>query len=206
MLKLLGRLTSINVRKVTWAADEMGLAYEREDWGLPIRDPNVPEYLAMNPNAQVPVLVDDGFVLWESNAILRYLAEKEQHAILGQGPQNRAIVDQWMSWVATELNVSWVYPVFALLRKNPAFTDQERIKTGIENWNRKVKILDDRLSQTGGYVAGDAFSLADILCALSTHRWVSTPFDKPDFAAVMAHYRKMQARPAGASYLGAATP
>lgn len=206
MLKVLGRLTSINVRKVVWTADEMGLSYEREDWGLPIRDPKVPEFLALNPNAQVPVLIDDGFVLWESNAILRYLAEKQQHVLLGEGAHNRAIVDQWMTWVATELNTSWVYPVFALLRKNPAFTDAERIRTGIESWNSKMRILEERLEANGGLVAGEAFSLADILCALSTHRWVSTPFDKPDYPAVMAHYHQMQSRPAGASYLGATTP
>ena len=76
MLKVLGRITSINVRKVLWAADEMGLGYAREDWGKPIRDPNVPEFLALNPNGQVPVVIDDGFVLWESGAVLRYLAEK----------------------------------------------------------------------------------------------------------------------------------
>jgi glutathione S-transferase len=62
-LKLLGRITSINVRKVTWALDEMGIAYDREDWGQPLRDPKVPEFLKLNPNAQVPVIIDDGFVL-----------------------------------------------------------------------------------------------------------------------------------------------
>src|SRR5690349_8534908 len=103
VLKVLGRLTSINVRKVTWAADEMGLGFEREDWGLPIRDPNVPEFLALNPNAQVPVVIDDGFVLWESNAILRYLAGKQRADLYPTDAQQRAIVDQWMSWQATEL-------------------------------------------------------------------------------------------------------
>src|SRR5688500_7971338 len=77
MLRVLGRATSINVRKVLWALEELGLAYEREDWGMPVRDPNVPEFLALNPNGQVPVLVEGDFVLWESNAILTYLAERE---------------------------------------------------------------------------------------------------------------------------------
>jgi glutathione S-transferase len=76
VIELLGRLTSINVRKVLWALDELGEPYERQDWGLPLRDPNVPEFLALNPNAQVPVLVDaDGTTMWESNAILVYLAQ-----------------------------------------------------------------------------------------------------------------------------------
>ena len=82
MLKILGRMTSINVRKVLWGADELGLSYDREDWGMPIRDPKVPEFLALNPNGQVPVLLDDGFVLWESNAILSYLADKDGRGTL----------------------------------------------------------------------------------------------------------------------------
>ena len=76
MLKVLGRVTSINVRKVLWTADELGLAYEREDWGMPMRDPHTPEFLALNPNGLVPVLRDGDFVLWESHPIIRYFAEK----------------------------------------------------------------------------------------------------------------------------------
>lgn len=206
VLKVLGRLTSINVRKVVWAADEMGLAYEREDWGLPIRDPKVPEFLALNPNAQVPVLLDDGFVLWESAAILRYLAARETHGIRGNGTKDMALIDQWMTWQGSELNPAWVYPVMALLRKNPAFNDVERIKAGIAAWTTKMQILDAQIEKQGGVVVGETFSLADIVCALSTHRWVSTPFDKPDMPAAMAHYRQMQSRPAGGAYLGATTP
>ena len=82
MLRVLGRVTSINVRKVLWALDELGLAYNREDWGLPIRDPKVPEFLALNPNGQVPVLVDGDFSMWESNAILVYLAERYGMGVL----------------------------------------------------------------------------------------------------------------------------
>ena len=82
-LRILGRFTSINVRKVVWTCDELGIAYDREDWGLPVRDPNVPEFLRLNPNAQVPVIVDDGFVLWESSAVLRYLARQASEATSG---------------------------------------------------------------------------------------------------------------------------
>ena len=206
MLKVLGRLTSINVRKVTWAADEMGLVYEREDWGLPVRDPNVPEFLALNPNAQVPVLIDDGFVLWESNAILRYLAGKDMHEIYPNDAKQRAMADQWMSWQSTELNPTWTYAAHALLRKNPAYNDPARIKAGIDSWNAKMRMLDAQIAKSGGFVANGQFSLADIVCALSTHRWVATPFDKPDLPAVMAHYAQMQSRPAGKPYLGATTP
>ncbi len=206
MLKVLGRLTSINVRKVVWAADEIGLAYEREDWGLPIRDPNVPEFLALNPNGQVPVVIDDGFVLWESNAVMRYLAEREGHDILPHDVKERALVDQWMSWQSTELNPSWAYPVAALLRKYPGYDDAERLRAGIASWNKRMTMVDRQIERSSGFVANGRFSLADIVVALSTHRWVSTPFDKPALPAVMAHYHQMQSRPAGGAYLGATMP
>jgi glutathione S-transferase len=206
MLKLLGRITSINVRKVTWAADEMGLAYDREDWGQPARDPNVPEFLALNPNAQVPVIIDEGFVLWESNTIMRYLAEKVGSDLLPSDPRERALVDQWMSWQATELNPSWGYAVAALLRKRPEYNDGGKLLASITAWNAKMKMVDEQIARSGGFVANGRFSLADIVVALSTHRWMMTPFDKPDFAAVTEHYAKMQSRPAGKSCLGATTP
>ena len=97
-LRILGRITSINVRKVLWAADEMGIAYDREEWGLPVRDPKVPEFLALNPNAQVPVIVDDGYVLWESNAIVTYLARKHHSKLLPRDAQGQGLVEQWLYW------------------------------------------------------------------------------------------------------------
>jgi glutathione S-transferase len=206
MLRVLGRVTSINVRKVVWAADEMGIAYEREDWGLPIRDPHEPEFLALNPNAQVPVIVDDGFVLWESNAILRYLAEKMGSDLLPSDPKERALVDQWLTWQATELNPSWSYAMMALLRKRAGYDDAERIKASIAAWTDKMRILEAQLARTGGFVANGRFSLADIVLALSTHRWVMTPFDKPRLPAAEAHYAQMQSRLAGGAYMGATTP
>ncbi|MBL8597283.1 MAG: glutathione S-transferase family protein [Devosia sp.] len=206
MLRVLGRTTSINVRKVLWAAGEMGLAYEQEVWGNPDRDPNVPEFLALNPNAQVPVLVDDGFVLWESNAIMRYLAEKTGSDLLPADRRERALVDQWLTWTVSELNPSWGYAVYALLRKRPEYNDQGRVQASIDAWNAKMAIIDAQLARPGGFVTNGRFSLADIAIALATHRWLSTPFDKPDRPAVVEHYAKMQSRPAGKPYLGATTP
>ena len=95
VLKILGRVTSINVRKALWVLDELGVAYEREDWGLPLRDPKVPEFLAFNPNAQVPVLIDGDFVLWESIAIMSYLNEaRGSGALMPDDAQTRALAMQ----------------------------------------------------------------------------------------------------------------
>lgn len=205
MLRVLGRVTSINVRKVLWAADEMGLAYERDDWGKPIRDPNVPDFLALNPNAQVPVIIDDGFVLWESHAILRYLAEKAGSDLSPAHPRERAMVDQWMSWQASELNPSWSYVGRALLRNEPPNPDPAQIASGVAGWTAKMRILEAHLTGRR-FVANERFSLADIVLALSTHRWLSVPIARPTLAAVEAHYQSMRERQAGAAYLGAATP
>ena len=205
-LRILGRVTSINARKALWAADELGLSYEHEVWGNPDRDPNVPEFLELNPNGQVPVIIEDGFVLWESNAVMRYLAQKAGSDLWPADPRERGLVDQWMSWQATELNPSWGYAVAALMRKRPEYNDAAKISASISAWNGKMKMIDDQIAKAGGYVANGRFSLADIVIALSTHRWMMTPFDKPDFAAVREHYAKMQSRPAGKPYLGATTP
>lgn len=206
MLKVLGRITSINVRKVLWAADEMGVGYEREDWGKPNRDPNVPEFLALNPNATVPVVIDDGFVLWESQPVMRYLASKHSSELWPAEVQERARVDQWMSWQSTELNPAWSYPMWALLRKRPGYDDKDKIAQGITEWNAKMQMIETQVGSSSGFVANGRFSLADIVIALSTHRYMMTPFDKPSFPALEAHYRQMQSRPAGKPWLGATTP
>ena len=207
MLRILGRVTSINVRKVLWAADELGLAYEHEVWGKPQRDPSVPEFLAMNPNATVPVIIDDGFVLWESQAILRYFAERTGSDLLPSNARERALVDQWLTWQATELNVSWAYIVPARLRNDPPNPDPDRLAAAAAKWSRAMRILEGQLETGSGYVVNGRFSLADIAIGLSTHRWKNVAFDgKPELPAVDAHYAKMQSRPAGKPYLGATTP
>jgi len=207
MLRILGRVTSINVRKVLWAADEMGLPYEHEIWGKPHRDPRVPEFLAMNPNGTVPVIVDDGFVLWESNAILRYLAEKTGSDLLPSDPRERGLVDQWLTWMVSELNASWAYIVPARLRNDPPNPDPDRLAEAAGKWTRAMGILEGHLAKAGGSMANGRFSLADIAIALAVHRWKSVPFeDKPELEAVDAYYDKMQMRPLAAKYISSATP
>ena len=117
MLKVLGKATSINVRKVLWTCDELGLPFEREDWGSGFRDTRTPDYLSLNPNGLVPVLIDGDTVLWESNTIIRYLATAYGGAeLLPAAPAARARIEQWMDWQATEFNSSWRYAFQALVR------------------------------------------------------------------------------------------
>lgn len=205
-LAILGRITSINVRKVTWTADLIGLGYRIETWGLPHRDPREAEFLKLNPNAQVPVILDDGFVLWESGAIMRYLAEKHRSGLFPVDIKERAVVDQWLTWQATELNPAWGYAVQALLRRNPAYADSARIEDSIARWSVAMGILEARLKESGPYVANGRLSLADIALALSSHRWFSTPFAKPELPAARAHCEMLKATPEGARYMSEATP
>jgi len=196
MLKVLGKATSINVRKVLWLCTELGLPYEHEEWGSGFRDTSEPGFLALNPNAMVPVIVDDGFVLWESNTICRYLAGRERRTdLLPAEPQARALVEQWMDWQATELNNSWRYAFMALVRRSPAHTDPQAVAAGVVGWNRHMGVLDARLAQTGAHVAGRGFTLADIVLGLSTHRWLSTPMERPTLGAVQAYHERLRQRP-----------
>ncbi|SFV27400.1 glutathione S-transferase [Devosia crocina] len=202
MMRVLGRITSINVRKVLWALDELGESYEREDWGMPLRNPHEPEFLALNPNAQVPVVIEeDGPTLWESNAILIYLAQTRK-ALLPLEPHALGQSLQWLIWQATELNPPWMYAVHALARKTPGYDDQAKIAESIAGWTRRMAILEGELAQGRPFIAGESFSIADIALALSVHRWFITPFaDKADLPSVAAYYDRMRAREAGARWM-----
>jgi glutathione S-transferase len=196
MLKLLGKAASINVRKVLWTCTELGLPVEREDWGQPLRDPQAPEFLALNPNGLVPVLRDGDAVLWESNTICRYLAAREGRSdLLPVAPLARAQVEQWMDWQAGELNNSWRYAFMALVRRSPAHTDATQVAAGVAGWNRHMAILDGQLQRTGAHAAGDAFTLADVVLGLATHRWQAAPIERPALPAVAAYQERLAQRP-----------
>lgn len=205
-LRILGRATSSNVRKVLWTADLCRVLYEHDVWGMPHRDPKVPEFLTLNPNGTVPVIIDDGFVLWESNAIVRYLAETRRSPLWPADEREHAVVDQWLTWQANELLPSWLYAVSALLARNAAFGDADKIAGSIAQWSMKMRILEEQLSAGGGYVANGRLSLADLALAISTHRWFSTPFERPDLPAVSQHYERLKVTPEGRKYLGPETP
>jgi glutathione S-transferase len=197
MLRILGKASSINVRKVLWTCAELGLSFEREDWGAGFQSTQQPDFLALNPNAMVPVLVDGDAVLWESNTICRYLASRygEARPLLPPEALARARVEQWMDWQATELNNAWRYAFMALVRNSPAHTDPVQVGNSIAQWNRHMGILEKQLEKTGAYAAGDDFSLADVVLGLSLNRWLMTPMARPDYPALRAYAALLQARP-----------
>jgi len=196
MLQVLGRPNSINVRKVLWLCAELELTVQHEPWGVPEMPLRSPEFLALNPNALVPVLRDGGLVLWESNTICRYLASREGRTdLLPREPAPRAQVEKWMDWQLSELNSAWRYAFMALVRKGADYTDAKAIEASVANWNRQMTLLDNQLQRTGAFVAGSAFTLADIVLGLATHRWFMTPMQRPALPAVEAYYERLTERP-----------
>ncbi|OZI64913.1 glutathione S-transferase family protein [Bordetella genomosp. 4] len=195
MLTILGKQSSINVRKVLWACAELGLPFQQEDWGSGFRDIDTDAFRALNPNAMVPVLIDGDFVLWESNSILRYLANRYgDGALYPVEATARARVDQWLDWQASDLNRAWSYAFMSLVRRSPDHGDSTQIQISLRSWTRFMLVLEGRLTETGAYVAGPDFSLADIAVGLSVQRWLQTPFDRPHLEAVQVYYQRLEQR------------
>ena len=197
ILEVMGRSTSINVRKVLWTCTELGLPISHQEWGAGELSLQSPEYLALNPNGLVPVIREDAFVMWESNAICRYLAARAgRDDLLPATALERARVEQWMDWQATDLNVAWRTAFLARVRHHTGF-DEAQVQSSLRNWNRHMAILDQRLAETGAYAAGATFTLADIVLGLGVHRWQSTPMaaaERPELPAVAAYASLLAAR------------
>ncbi|ULH12580.1 glutathione S-transferase [Serratia marcescens] len=196
MLRVLGKASSINVRKVLWTCQELGQALEREDWGSGYRSTQEPAFLALNPNGLVPVLIDGERVLWESNTICRYLAGREgRRDLLPQEPGARAAVEMWMDWQATDLNGAWRYVFMSRVRGHADYQDAASLAAAEREWNRLMGLLDAHLAQHGPYAAGAAFTLADVVLGLSLNRWLMTPFERPHYAALAAYQQRLLQRP-----------
>ncbi|HWM83061.1 MAG TPA: glutathione S-transferase family protein [Pseudolabrys sp.] len=198
MLTVWGRKTSINVQKVMWAIGELGLAHRRIDIGGSFGRNRDADYLAKNPNGLVPVLEeDDGFTMWESNAIVRYLADcSDADGILApRDPQMRGRAQMWMDWQLTVLQPSQLAAFWGLIRTAPDKRDVAAIKTSQEKNTAAMTILDDQLARTR-YVAGDSFSYGDIPAALNTYRYWTVVPDHPLLPAVRRWYDEVSARPA----------
>jgi glutathione S-transferase len=195
MLKIYGYAASINVRKVLWACAELGLAFEREDWGGGFRATADPAFRALNPVGMVPVIDDGGTVVWESNTIVRYLAVRHGRTdLLPADPSQRAHVEQWMDWQASDFNNSWRVSFQALVRKNPDFQDSKAIEKSAQLFASMVGIVDAQLGRTGAYIAGGSFTVADIAIGLSIHRWFSTPISRPPHFHVDRYYARLLER------------
>ena len=199
MLEVLGRANSINVRKVLWTCAELGLEVRHIPWGTGELRLTSDEFRALNPLGLVPVLREPatGLVLRESNTICRYLAARHQrHDLLPAEPAARALVEQWMDWMATELNNAWRPAFMGLVRQHAAYQDAQAIAQSAAEWNRQMGVLEAALQSTGAYVCAHGFTLADIVLGLATHRWCMTPIEHAELPAVRAYYERLSLRSA----------
>jgi len=200
MLKLYGRANSINVRKVLWLLDELGLQYEREDWGRGFKPVSDPEFTAINPFSVVPAINDDGFVLSESNVILRYLAAKHGRTdLLPADIRQRALVERWMDWQAADLINALRAAFMGGFLKAPVPGGEDAINASLREWPKKIVMIERQLETSGGYIAGPNFTLADIPVGLSVHRWFAVDLpalQRPDLPASSAYYERLSERPA----------
>jgi glutathione S-transferase len=173
MIKIWGRNTSSNVQKAMWAIDELGLEHQRIDIGGAFGMNREPKYLAMNPNGLVPTLEEeDGYLLWESNSVVRYLAGKhDKNGVLEpKDAKQRALASQWMDWQLSVAGPAITPAFWGLIRTAPEKRDMAAIKTSQEKITDAMKMLDAQLAKTA-YVAGTAFSYGDIPVGVMCYRY-----------------------------------
>lgn len=178
MLKIWGRMSSINVQKVVWCVGELGCEFERIDAGGAFGVVDTPAFHRLNPNHKVPVIDDEGFVLWESNAIVRYLCAKHPETGLYPGPlAARADCDRWMDWQATEFAPAMRDAFIQLVRTAPQERQAALADESIQCTEPMLAILDAALNGKQ-FIGGDRFTMADIPLACTAHRWNGLPIER----------------------------
>lgn len=194
MMKILGRANSVNVQKVMWCAAELDVDVARSDVGGAFGGNDTDAFRAMNPNGRIPVLVDGDFVLWESNAIVRYLCDQ-----YGTGDwrlptsSQLALAGQWMDWYLTSVHPPMTTLFWQLVRTGPAKRDEEKIASAISDSAKLWTILDQHLA-TRDYIMGDYPSVADIPLGSSAYRWHSMDFTRPELPNLRAWWERLVER------------
>jgi len=195
MLKIWGRVNSVNVKKALWAAEELGLKYERIDAGMQFGVNKTPEYLKVNPTGLVPTIDDDGFTLWESHTIVRYLAAKHGAGTLWPTDlKARADAERWMDWAFTfqsaMRNVFW-----GLIRTPPEKRDAKAIEEGRKKSIELLAIPESVLANRK-FITGERFTMGDIPLGCEMQRYMRVPIERPKHPNVEAWFERLRERPA----------
>lgn len=196
MLTIWGRNNSINVQKAMWTVGELGLAHERIDAGGAFGGVDTPDYLAKNPNARVPTLVDGDFIVWESNAIVRYLAA--QYGAGGLWPEDpavRAVADQWMDWQQTMLLPDLTVVFLGLIRTPPEERDAAAIAAAVTALGPLWQRLDQHLADRD-YLLGGGFTMGDIPVGAACYRYHELDIERPALPNIEAWYARLRDRSA----------
>lgn len=195
-ITLWGRRSSCNVQKAMWALEELGLAYERIEAGGDSGGLDAPDYLAMNPHGRVPTLRDGDTVVWESDAIVRYLAARYGAGSLwAEDPATRAVADQWMAWTAASLYPDWIRLFWKLVRVPVYKRDQPAIAAHLAATTQRFTLLDRELARRP-CLAGDRFTMADIPAGMTLYRWFEMAIARPPMPHVESWYARLCERPA----------
>jgi glutathione S-transferase len=197
MLKVWGRRSSFNVQKVLWLVDELHLPHEHIDAGGKFGGLDTPEFLAMNPHGKVPVIDDDGVVMWESHTILRYLAARHGGTRWwAQDPAERSLAERWMDWSATTLQPDFLMGVFWRFYRTPdAQRDWPAIRDKVAACATHFELLD-RILAHRDYLLGDTLTLADIPAGTALYRYFGLEIERPSVPHVEAWYGRLKQRPA----------
>ncbi len=196
MLKIWGRKNSSNVRKVLWCAEEAGVAYQSIDAGGAFGRVDQAEYRAKNPNGLIPMIEDGELVLWESNAIVRYLAAcYASGSLYPQSPALRAQGDMWMDWVSSSLVGPFTTLFVGTLRTPPERRDPALIAQALERCGELLAIPDALLAGQP-YLSGEQFAMGDIPLGCFAYAWFEMPIERPQLPHLAAWYARLQLRPA----------
>ena len=196
ILTIWGRGTSSNVKKVLWCAEELGLDYQQIQAGGPHGVVNDPDYRALNPNGLVPTIEDDQLVLWESNAIVRYLAARYGEGVLwSSDPATRATGDRWMDWTSTTFASPYRDVFWNLVRTAPAERDMAAVAAGIARCGHLFGIIEPVLAQQP-YLSGDALGMGDIPLGALAYALFALEIELPALPHVRAWYQRLTERPA----------
>ncbi|POA51333.1 MULTISPECIES: glutathione S-transferase family protein [unclassified Pseudomonas] len=197
MLKIWGRKNSSNVRKALWCAEELGLAYESLDAGGAFGVVDTPEYRALNPNGRIPMIEDEGFVLWESNTIVRYLLARHAAGTpwYPTDVQARASAEKWMDWT-TSTFADVFRPLFwGVLRTPSAEQDWVRIDAARDTCAQLLERVDQALANQP-YLSGQEIGMGDIPLGSFIYAWFEIPIERPALPHLQAWYQRLAARPA----------
>ena len=201
MLKIWGRVSSINVRKVVLAAQWLDIPFERIDAGHEFGIVKTPEYLAKNPNGMIPLIEDGDFQLWESNVIVRYLCAKHSPGKLyPQELTGRFDAERWMDWQQTTLNPAGRNAFMQLIRTPADKRSADLVAQSVSATEPLMALLDAHLSRHA-FMAGDRFTMADIPIACELHRWHGLPLERPARPHIGRWYQGILANPASRGVL-----
>jgi glutathione S-transferase len=204
MIKIWGRTTSSNVQKVMWAVGEIGLPHERIDIGGPFGKNREPAYLAMNPNGLVPTLEEeDGYLLWESNSVVRYLAAKHKSSVLEPADLRiRANASKWMDWQLSVASPAIFGVFWGMIRTAPEKRNHAEIEESKKKTTAAIAMMDDQLAKTV-YLAGDGFSYGDIPVGIIAYRYRQLVPDRPPFRNFERWYAAISSRQAFKDHIAA---